>query len=295
VINAQANFDSDFKKKVKENKKLNEEFRKHKRETKQLLEEKNLLIKEYEDRIKKLNELKQQQVAMIDRQREELENELSVIKNELKILNLKENFYQNKANNLIKQKEFLVKQIANNLETMTNEYNKLEDMEHQKDYMISVKKSNKNMQEVYYTVTHHLKYFKEVIDYMNFGEFESVNTHCKVTVYDLDFGANQKEEDEKEEEERHLASNSHTSLVSEIKEESIDELDQKSKDLQKQSIIENHKFSLNEDTKYSVPVKKQSKTSIINKMDMQTRKMRKHITSKDLVIDAPLGKEEPEV
>lgn len=40
VINAQANFDNDFKKKIKEMKKLSDEFKKHRKETKQLLEEK---------------------------------------------------------------------------------------------------------------------------------------------------------------------------------------------------------------------------------------------------------------
>ena len=175
VINDQANFDNDLKRKVKELKKLSDEFKKHKKETKLLLEEKNMLIKDYEDRVKKLNELKQQQVNMIEKEREDLENELSVVKGKLKILNLKENFYKNKADKLLVQKEFLVKQIDNNLETMNNEYNKLQDLETQKDFMISVKKSNKNIQEVYFSGINNLKYFKEVIDFMNFNEFSTVN------------------------------------------------------------------------------------------------------------------------
>lgn len=175
MINAQANFDSDFKKKKVEIKKLNDEFKKYKKETKLLIEEKNLLIKDYEDRVSKLTEIKQQQVTMINKEKEDLENELLISKNQLKILNLRENFYKNKTEKLLIQKEFLVKQIDNNLETMNNEYAKLQDQETQKDFMISVKKSNKNIQEVYHLNINSLKYFKEVIDFMRLNEFMSMN------------------------------------------------------------------------------------------------------------------------
>lgn len=168
-----ANYDSDFKKNKVEMKKLNDEFKKHKKYSKELLNEKNLLIKDYEERVTKLNQIKQQQVEMLNREKEDLENELNVAKNQNKIFSLKENFYKNKAEKLLIQKEFLVKQIDNNLETMNNDYNKLQDQETQKDFMISIKKSNKNIQEVYFTCMNNLKYFKEVIDFMNFDELNN--------------------------------------------------------------------------------------------------------------------------
>ena len=93
IINAQANFDSDFKKKKLEMKKLSDEFKKYKKETKNLIDEKNLLIKEYEDRVKKLSELKQQ-ITMVNQEKEEIENELNIVRSQIKFLNLKENFYK---------------------------------------------------------------------------------------------------------------------------------------------------------------------------------------------------------
>ena len=144
------------------------------KETKNLIDEKNLLIKEYEDRVKKLSELKQQ-ITMINQEKEDIENELNIVRSQIKFINLKENFYKNKAKKLLVQKDFLIKQIDVSLEIMNNEYNKLQDQDHQKDFMISVRKSNKNIQEVYFSGINNLKYFKEVVDFMNVNEFLTIN------------------------------------------------------------------------------------------------------------------------
>ena len=153
----------------------------------------------------RLNEIKQQQVNMLNKEKEDTENKLNVAQNQLKILSLKENFYKNKAEKLLIQKEFLVKQINNSLDTMNNEYNKLKDQESQKDFMISIKKSNKNLQEVYFTDINNLKYFKEVIDFMNFDELLK---NQMISIYQNDGN----------ESEKHLMSKSqNTSFMSDSK------------------------------------------------------------------------------
>ena len=253
VVNAQANFDSDFKKKKIEIKKLNDEFKKYKKESKLLLEEKNLLIKDYEDRVARLNEIKQQQVNMLNKEKEDIENELNISQNQLKILNLKENFYKNKAEKLLVQKEFLVKQIDSSLDTMNNEYNKLKDQEAQKDFMISIKKSNKNLQEVYFTDINNLKYLKEVIDFMNFDEL----------LKNQMISVNQNDGNESE---RHLVSKSHnTSFRSDSK-------------LSKSAQDKSHR-----DDKDIEPHTHKERLSL------NIKAMRKHTTTQNVVIDAQLN------
>ena len=159
-------------------KKVTDDFRVYKRETKKLLEENTLLIKEYEIKLKKEMELKQHQVQMLDKQKEDISNDLQILRAENKTLGLKEVFNRNKLGQLLIQRNFLVKQIDNNLETMNNEYLKLEETAGQKgrltgdflDFMISSKKSKKTLQKVYFNGMNNLKYFKEVIDFMDFGK-----------------------------------------------------------------------------------------------------------------------------
>ena len=264
VINTQASFDNDFKRKIKENKKLGEEFKRHKKDSKSLLEEKNLLIRQLEDRVKELIDLKHHEVSMIDKQREELEDELSIVKSKLKILELKENFYKNKAENLIKQKNFLVVQITNILESMNIEYNRIHDLESQKDFMISVKKSNKNIQEVYFKGINDMRYFKQIIEFMNFNEFETANDILKV-----------QEDQELNESEMPLSSNSNnTSFVSEIKEESFGD--------SRQDTVLNKRPNV-------IPVKK-SETSIVNKIEIGKMKERKQTSTNVLYKDITLSK-----
>lgn len=176
-MNIQANFDDDFKKKAKEIKKVTDDFRVYKRDTKKLLDEKTLLLKDFETKIKKEMELKQHQVQMLDKQKSDVENDLEMLSAQNKTLGFEGIVYKNKISQLQVQRNFLVKQIDNNLETMNSEYAKLEEISNQKgrglelglDYMISAKKSKKTLQKVYFNGINNLKYFKEVIDFMDFG------------------------------------------------------------------------------------------------------------------------------
>lgn len=208
--------------------------------------------------------IEQKQVALLAKEKEDIEHELGVLKAKLRIIELRENFTKNKAEKLIVQKDFLVKQIDNNIEAMNGEYNKLQDLEGQKDFMISVKKSNKNMQEIYLSSINNLKYFKEVIDFMNFQEFKSVN---QILVSD--------NVDDQREKEKLGHSKSHTtSFVSDIKEESYDKLNEDSGFLEKGVL------------------QKKSETSLINKIDIGKSKARRHTTSQNLVRDVKLEEQE---
>ena len=120
---------------------------------------------------------------------------------------------------------------------MNNEYNKLEDVAHQKDFMMSANKNKKNIQKVYFSNINNLKYFKEVIDFMDFG-----NDYYIINITDTE-----KEGDESNQ----FPSKSHnTSLISDIKEESMDKLNEDSGQLDKNNINtkdEQHKIIRNID------------------------------------------------